>query len=148
MLIQSPYVRIDGLWVCRSLKMLGARCLSCKRSADNRLHLLLIYPVLNHRLHIRSQSGLVGVAILYDDPLYPIRMSRRDAISDRSPKIENVHKARVNAEGDQKRFDDLGDVIERVNEVSAAAARRGSATVTKPRVIRCDEMHPIAKPIH
>src|SRR6185437_2781136 len=87
------------------------------------------------------------VAVLRNYSENPVRMPRRDAITDRGAEIENVEEEPIHAERLQKTFGDVGEMVERIVEASTAPARRGGAAVPESRIVRREQVDLVRQPI-
>ena len=67
-----------------------------------------------------GEALLVGVGVLDDLPLQPVRVPADDAVADRAAVVLHVEPERVEADLDEQALDDLGEPVERVVEVRRA----------------------------
>ena len=90
MLVERPEVRIEALRVGDALDVLSARRVQLKEGARCRFSGHAILPVGRQAGEIRTDPRLVRVAVLDDQRVDALRVTRRQAESDGRAEVEHV----------------------------------------------------------
>jgi hypothetical protein len=111
-LVERPEVRVEALRVGDALDVLRARRVQLEEAARCRFGGLAILPVGRQAGEVRTEPSLVGVAVLDDQRVDALGVTRRQAESDGRAEVEHVQPIVLQVERVDESVDDSGEPVE------------------------------------